>query len=126
MRQAPDLAEAARLIVEETNRFRQEQDRPELKTSPRLEATARDFAAFMARTDKYGHDADGSHPDARVTKHGYEYCIVGENIAFEFNSEGFATEELAGKFFEGWMNSPPHRKNLLDAEPARARRGRGP
>lgn len=112
----PDLEQAARLVVEGTNSFRLEQDRPRLKTSPQLEATARDFAAFMARTDKYGHDADGSHPDDRVKKHGYEYCVVGENIAYEFNSEGFATEELAKKFVEGWQESPPHRKNMLDAD----------
>ena len=115
-RKTPDLEQAARLIIESTNSFRLERDRPKLETSPKLEATARDFAAFMARTDKYGHDADGSHADDRVKKHGYEYCIVGENIAYEFNSAGFATEELAKKFVEGWKNSPPHRKNMLDAD----------
>lgn len=113
---SPDLEQAARLIVEATNSFRLEQDRPKLKTSPKLEATARDFAAFMAQTDKYGHDADGSHPDDRVKKHEYEFCIVGENIAYEFNSEGFTTEELARRFVTGWENSPPHRKNMLEAD----------
>jgi uncharacterized protein YkwD len=110
---SPDLDQAARLIIEQTNGFRRDEKRLPLKTSPPLEATARDFAAFMARTDKYAHDADGNHPEDRVKQHGYEYCIVAENIAYEFNSGGFETAELARKLMEGWKNSPGHRKNLL-------------
>ena len=122
----PDLGKTARLIVEGTNTFRRDQGRAELKTSPRLEATARDFAAFMARTDKYGHDADGNQPEDRAKKHGYDYCIVAENIAYEFNSDGFATADLARAFVEGWKRSPGHRKNMLDADLTGAGRGRGP
>ena len=113
---APDLEATARLIIEKTNQFRRDQGRTALKTSPRLEATARDFAAFMARTDKYGHDADGSQPDDRVKKHEYEYCIVAENIAYEFNSEGSPPTSWPRKFVEGWKKSPGHRKNMLDPD----------
>jgi uncharacterized protein YkwD len=112
----PDLGKTARIIVEGTNSFRRDQGRAELKTSPRLEATARDFAAFMARTDKYGHDADGNHPEDRVKKHDYDYCIVAENIAYEFNSNGFTTADLAKRFVEGWKKSPGHRRNMVDAD----------
>jgi hypothetical protein len=43
----------------------------------------------------------------------YDYCVVAENIAFQMKSTGFETAELAGKFFEGWRESPPHRENML-------------
>ena len=112
----PDLDETTRLLVEGTNAFRKQEHRPELKESSRLAETARDFAAFMVRTDKYGHDADGSQPAERVKKHGYEYCVVAENIAYEFSSEGFTTNELARGFLEAWKKSPGHRKNMLDPE----------
>jgi len=77
----PDLDETAKLLVAGTNALRKQEHRTELTESARLGETARDFASFMARTDKYGHDADGSQPRERVDHHGYEYCLVAENIA---------------------------------------------
>jgi hypothetical protein len=67
----------------------------------------------MARTNKYGHEADGNHPWERVALFRYDYCVVAENIAYQMKSTGFETKELAGSFFEGWKESPPHRKNML-------------
>ena len=102
----PDLDKTTKLLVEGTNAFRKEEHRAELKTNSRLAETAHEFAAFMASTDKYGHDADGSQPADRVKKHGYEYCKVAENIAYEFNSAGFTAEDLSRGFLEGWKKSP--------------------
>ncbi len=113
---APDLDKTTKLLVEGTNAFRKEEHRAELKTNSRLAETAHEFAAFMASTDKYGHDADGSQPADRVKKHGYEYCKVAENIAYEFNSAGFTAEDLSRGFLEGWKKSPGHRANMLDPE----------
>jgi uncharacterized protein YkwD len=48
--------------------------------SPQLMEAAQDFAKFMASTDKYGHIA-GSRPAAWAKQHGYNYCIISENIA---------------------------------------------
>jgi hypothetical protein len=70
----------------------------------------------MARTDKYGHTADGKEPWERGKEHGYTYCIFLENIAYQYNSAGFSSEELARKLVEAWEHSPPHRKNLLDRD----------
>ena len=111
--QTPDLRQTANLIVQKTNDFRQKQGLQPLKTNAKLTETAQDFAGFMAMTDQYGHTADGNRPSQRVKQHGYEYCLVAENIAYQFSSLGFATDELAEKFFEGWKNSPGHRKNML-------------
>ncbi|HEY4999012.1 MAG TPA: CAP domain-containing protein, partial [Usitatibacter sp.] len=61
-----------------------------------------------------GHEADASTPSARARQQGYEYCIVSENIAYEYDSEGFTTPALARLFLEGWKRSPEHRRNMLD------------
>jgi hypothetical protein len=70
----------------------------------------------MARTDKYGHTADGNRPSQRAKQHGYEYCIVLENIAYAYRSTGFTEEGLAEKFTQGWIDSPGHRENMLDRD----------
>ena len=80
----------------------------------KLTAAAREFADYMARTDRFEHNADGRHPPDRARAHGYDYCLVSENIGFEYNSRGFATADLARDFVEGWKRSPPHRKNMQD------------
>ena len=114
--QRPDLDEAEQLIVKQTNAFRRENDLKPVEVNPKLEETAQYFADYMARTQKYGHTADGQRPSERAKNHGYEYCIVSENIAYQYSSAGFSTEELANKFFTGWKESPEHRKNMLDSD----------
>jgi len=113
---SPDLGEVTRLIMEGTNRFRKQEGRGELKSQQQLVATARDFADFLARTDKFSHEADGSEPTERAKKHDYAPCIVAENIACEYSSAGFETEDLARRFIEAWKKSPGHRKNMLDPD----------
>lgn len=110
----PDLSQAESLIVEETNKLRQEHGISKVETNSQLAQTARYFAAFMARTNEYGHKADGNRPSQRASLFEYEYCIVSENIAKLFDSTGFQTQELGQQFYEGWRDSPGHRKNMLD------------
>jgi uncharacterized protein YkwD len=110
-----DVAKAADAIVAGTNAFRREHELPALRVNPKLEATAREFARYMASTNRYGHEADGRHPEDRAQAHGYGYCIVLENIAYQFDSRGFETMRLALDVLEGWKGSPGHRKNMLDA-----------
>jgi len=112
----PDLAQATKLIIDSTNAFRKEEGRSPVTVNAKLTETARSFADFIARTNKYGHNADGNRPADRAKKHGYDYCIVLENIAYQYNSRGFTTQELARGFFEGWKNSPGHRRNMLDPD----------
>jgi uncharacterized protein YkwD len=114
--QRPDLNRSAQQVIDRTNRFRQDQKWDTVTVNPKLMETAKDFADFMARTDLYGHEADGRDPAGRAKQHGYDDCLVAENIAYAFSSAGFTTEGLARQLVEGWENSPPHRKNLLDAD----------
>ncbi len=112
----PDLDRVARTIVERTNAFRKEEGRPEVKMDPKLVETARYFAGYMARTDEYGHKADGKRPAERAEKHGYDYCLISENIAYVFDSRGYTAEKMTDQFVTGWKESPGHRKNMLDPD----------
>jgi uncharacterized protein YkwD len=112
--QSPDLGDVVERIISRTNAFRHQKGRPTLATNPQLTATAQDFATFMARTNQYGHTADGQQPAARAQAHGYDACLIAENIAYQDNPAGFTTEALAQEFFQGWQHSPDHRENLLD------------
>jgi uncharacterized protein YkwD len=112
----PDLAQVAKRIVQLTNEFRKKEGLSHLEGNDKLKETAVYFADFMARTGKYGHTADDQQPADRAKKHGYEYCLISENIAYQYSSAGFATEKLANAFVEGWKESPGHRKNMLDSD----------
>jgi uncharacterized protein YkwD len=103
-------------IVERGNALRRDEGRAALMPNAALTAAAREFAQYMARTDQYAHDADGRQPEQRAEAQGYAYCRLAENIAYQFSSAGFSDDELAQRFVQGWMNSPGHRRNLLDAE----------
>ena len=112
----PDLARVAAIVVAETNRFRAAERLPEVGAQRALADAAREFAAFMARTDQYGHEADGRTPSDRATAHGYDYCLVSENISYQYSSRDFETRELARRYVEGWKASPGHRRNMLAPE----------
>ena len=63
-------------------------------------------ACDMLANDFFDHrGSDGSNSQARVTRVGYDACIVAENIAW-----GFPRPE---QIIDGWMNSPGHRRNML-------------
>lgn len=112
----PDPAAVARLIVGGTNEFREAEGRAGVAVKDKLEETAKAFAAYMARTGRYGHTADGKKPADRAADRGYEYCLVAENIAYAFHPDGFTSENLAARLVKGWKESPGHRKNMLDPD----------
>ncbi len=109
-------ADAARRLLQLTNELRAESGWKALAREPRLSAAAARFAAYMADTDRYGHEVDGRRPSERVKAQGYDHCLVAENIAFASSTRGFQPEELARRLFDGWVQSPPHRRNLLDGD----------
>lgn len=111
---APDLPAVETLVLERTNDLRREQGLDTLAADARLQRAARYFAEYMARTDRFGHHADGAEPADRATRHGYEWCRVSENISYQYTSATFGTAELAERYVGGWKRSPGHRKNMLD------------
>ncbi len=101
-------------MVALTNEFRVAEGRGAVETESHLQAAAREFARFMARTGRYGHGADGREPADRAKAQGYDYCLVSENISYQYSTLGFRTGELASRLVEGWKSSPGHRRNMLE------------
>lgn len=111
-----DPEAAAALVLAGANAERRKAGASDLAENPVLTEAARAFAAFMARTDRYGHGSDGRQPRDRVEQAGYAPCIVAENLAYQYLSTGFATPDLAQSLLEGWLDSPGHRANLLNPD----------
>lgn len=111
-----DPAAVAQQVVARTNELRRARGLPATTVSAPLVRAAQGFADHMARTDRYGHEADGREPVDRARAAGYPDCIVAENIAWRVRSSGYDSARLAKGLFEGWRDSPAHRQNLLDAD----------
>jgi len=109
----PDLPQAEIAIVEMTNAFRKENRLGEVKPNAALAAAARAFAAYLARSGQFAHEADGHKPAERAEAQGYRYCLISENLAMNLDSRGFETRALARQAVEGWKGSPGHRANML-------------
>lgn len=115
-RSVPDLSGSVRVVLERTNAFRVAEGKARVTMNKELTAAAQYFADYMALNEKYGHSADGREPGERAKEYGYEFGLISENIAWVINSAGFTTQELGEHFFQGWKDSPGHRKNMLDPD----------
>ena len=111
----PDSLRVSRLVVAEANEARDHAGVDSLVPDAKLVRAAQAFADYLAKHDKLDHDADGRTPMQRATAAGYKWCRVAENIAYEFKTRGFESEELAHVLVRDWMASKGHRRNLLDA-----------
>jgi uncharacterized protein YkwD len=79
---------------------------PPLALSPQLSEAARAHARDLARNNMLSHaGSDGSSPAERVTRTGYPWRTVGENVA--------AGPTTAESVMEGWLASPGHCENLM-------------
>lgn len=110
-----DVAIAAARVMAETNELRRSQGLAAVKPQRQLEQAAQEFARYMAKTARYGHEADGREPAQRAEAHGYVYCVVLENIAYTYDSRGLSTAAVTEHVVEGWKHSEGHRRNMLDA-----------
>jgi uncharacterized protein YkwD len=80
---------------------------PPLALNARLGHVALDYAREMAAYGYMNHTGrDGSSPQQRITRGGYHWVEVGENLA-----SGIMTPE---DVVEGWLHSPEHCANLMD------------
>lgn len=102
----PEIAERVASVVEAHSREREEAGLPPVRANARLQAAAQAHARDMAEHEKMDHKgSDGSTPFRRMETQGYRYRRAGENIAY-----GQPDVEAVMKV---WMNSPPHKKNIL-------------
>jgi uncharacterized protein YkwD len=76
-----------------------------------LTAAARIHSADMACNNFISHTgSDGSRPADRVAAQGYTFTWIGENIYC-----GGGSYNAPEQAFQWWMNSTPHRENILGA-----------
>jgi len=95
-------------VLELTNQFRAQNGLSALKLNTELNAAAQNHSQDMAVSDYFSHTGkNGSQPWDRAKAVGYEARSMGENIA-----AGYTTPEAV---VQGWINSPGHRANLLNA-----------
>jgi uncharacterized protein YkwD len=100
------LSRPEQLILQLTNQAREKEKLPPLKPNPVLFKVARAHTANMARQNVMNHVLDGKTPVQRVRESGYAYRRTGENIAYSSKLDVPDT-------FQGWMESPGHRENIL-------------
>jgi uncharacterized protein YkwD len=81
---------------------------PPLSLNAHLERAALEHSKDMAAHNYMDHTgSDGSSPADRITRAGYKWRMVGENLA-----SGVMTPEEA---VAGWLKSPHHCANLMTA-----------
>jgi uncharacterized protein YkwD len=99
-------------IHESINQIRKKYHLPPLKTVPALQQFARGHSRFMAKSGYLGHgEGGGMNFMARIEKAGLRgWRVVGENVG---RSQGYRNN--ADTIISGWMESKPHRENILTA-----------
>ncbi len=103
---APALPPVEAGLFGMTNAARSEQGLAPLKWDDPLAEAARAHAELLVKNGQLAHEYPGEANLAlRVAQAGAHFQSVAENIA-----EGPGIESIQ----KGWMNSPPHRANILD------------
>ena len=96
-----------KLLFDSVNRERAARELPLLKWDEGLARAARKHAELMAEQDLLEHQVPGEADlAARAQEEGTRFSHITENIAMG---------PSADKFHDGWMHSPGHRANILDA-----------
>jgi uncharacterized protein YkwD len=96
--------------LDEVNRLRQAYGLSPLELSVELREVAREYSRWMAEEDFFSHvDPRGRTVKQRVDDVGIKWKVLGENLAY---SNGYTNPVAAS--VSGWMDSPGHRKNILD------------
>jgi hypothetical protein len=101
------MSDTEKLLFDAVNRERKARKLPPLKWDDGLARAARKHAELMAEQDLLEHQLPGE-PDLATRAHeaGASFSHIAENI-------GTAVD--AYRFHDGWMQSPGHRANILDA-----------
>ena len=99
----------ARAVIDLTNALRSDNRVPALGADDRLAEAAQQHACYMARTGKFSHTGSGgSTVGERVTRAGYRWRFVAENIAFG--------QPDPQSVIASWQGSPGHRRNMLSRD----------
>lgn len=104
----PAAADPATQVVDLTNAERRDAGCGSLRTDPQLTAAAQGHSEDMAERGYFDHESrDGRDFVDRARAEGHEQP-GGENIA--------AGQRTAAAVVAAWMDSPGHRRNILDCD----------
>jgi uncharacterized protein YkwD len=96
-------------IIRHINQYRAENDLPSVVPDPVLNVVAQAHSDDMADRDYFDHvSPGGSTVGDRVTRAGYRWLAVVENLA--------TGQENPDEVVRGWIESPPHRRALLSPD----------
>lgn len=110
--QSPTIAQMEASVRQRINEVRQKNGLNPLQNNEKLARVARNYSQKMSRENFFSHvSPDGSTLAKRVRAGGISYWMVGENLFKSVNAP-----QPVPLAVEGWMNSPGHRANILQAE----------
>lgn len=136
-----DTGKLERAIHAEINAVRQSHGLEQITWDDELAEIARHHSLDLARNDAFSHTgSNGSTPSDRAIEAGYEclkdvgdyrYTGIAENIFMTYVYGSYRTyhgpngtrrtyewktqDEIARNVVSGWMDSPGHRRNILEA-----------
>ncbi|WP_254546252.1 CAP domain-containing protein [Halomarina pelagica] len=113
-----------RRVHDEANAARTARDLGALAFDVDLRRIARYHSADMAEREYFAHTSpdgetvadryDRFDYECRVPTDAFEYATAGENLFYvRFSAATLDEAEIARRAVEGWLDSPPHRRNLL-------------
>jgi uncharacterized protein YkwD len=101
----PQAGTPETILLESANRDRASAGLPALQWDMSLAGSARAHAQMMAQRNTLSHQFPGELPlQQRATQAGARFSVIAENVAEGQSANGLHIQ---------WMNSAPHRANLL-------------
>jgi uncharacterized protein YkwD len=108
LQSTPQTSVADQMLLNAANHDRLTAGLPPLKWDSALAAAAHQHALRMAQMNQLSHQFPGEPPmQDRARQAGARFSTIAENVAEGPTVAGIHTQ---------WMNSPPHRANLLDPD----------
>ncbi|MGE5690757.1 MAG: CAP domain-containing protein [Pseudomonadota bacterium] len=101
---ATTISSGERSVLSEMNRVRAAHGLPALRLDPTLVRAARAHTRYMVAKNVFTHGDFGT----RMRRFGARGPHLGENLAW-----GSGSNARAAALVQMWLNSPPHRANLL-------------
>ena len=107
----PFLHEVGQLTIELMNKYRISKNlRGDVRWSEPLYYSMLNHSIHMSNIGKLTHDDFKSRSD--MARQFYDIRSSAENLAFFNPNTPFSRTQIAEKFMDLWINSPPHRVNL--------------
>jgi uncharacterized protein YkwD len=101
-----ERAKVVEEMVKLVNAERAKEGLKPVKLNAELSAAAQGHAENMAKQQRMDHVLDGKTPQDRIRVAGYKGTRGTENVA--------SAQQDPEEVMKMWMNSPPHRKNILN------------